>query len=433
MIYYFTRLGFRLLKKPLAWIFMGYVVAIILAFGAQQFTQAFTRAITPVCAVPGLSTLVPVCRWVNKNGQSEYDLPAWPNIPQVLTPWTMFKPHKRRMPDFPTLTHVQSHLNTVLASAEISSIMGLELKNAEISVRDLSTLVKVSNLECKESLTAYLDEFVQDSKTVSLELSRFESKVGGTIDTMVAVNRYSVKTLQDAKERATIAAASSGGLFGLILAPFRVVESTAIEAKIQQSFVETSSVLEDKLRYLIMEAQIVLQHLDGLETKLTTISEVVASESGRVDNHHDEILADLWTKLGGNKRKLKNLEGHKALLENVGQYRSQALTQVSNTLLQLQEMYTDLEQIRDKYAEPLVASEEFEKGNIPIEVQISAIQEGVKRMVDRRERTKQRQIKDAADILRKVGAQDPNAVVQKKIVGGEGDEVWGTKYASGRA
>src|SRR5690606_8637663 len=65
VIYYSVAMAFRMMKKPLAWLVISYIVAILLALGVQQFTTAFTKAITPLCSVPGLATIVPPCHWIS--------------------------------------------------------------------------------------------------------------------------------------------------------------------------------------------------------------------------------------------------------------------------------------------------------------------------------------------------------------------------------
>jgi hypothetical protein len=51
--------------------------------------------------------------------------------------------------DFPKLMDLQSHLESVLDSRVMGSVMVHDLKNSEIAVRDLNTLVRSSKLQCK--------------------------------------------------------------------------------------------------------------------------------------------------------------------------------------------------------------------------------------------------------------------------------------------
>ena len=418
-------------KKPLYFLFFFYLLAIASTFAGRFVTNIIFQSLRGLCYIPGVSTfhILPFC--TSSTFSRESDFPAWPGIPAIPSPWSIFESPKYPSPDFPQLIHLQSHFSNILEKSEVGSILGLELKNAEISLRDLSTLVKISKLQCKVTLASHLDSFVQDSKAISMDLSRFESRVGGAIDVVLAMNEYSIAGLEAAKARSAEISASriSSGLMGVILAPFRAAESSAIQASIRNTFLDSSTVLERNLRQLIFEAEMVLRKLNSLDERLVTISQVVAKEDDRVDALAEEILGDLWTMLGGNRRRLSNLANHKELLGNIAIYRSRALAQVSSTLLELQTMYTDLAQLRDSVSVPLVEADslpldEEEEGElrigrgkifpprgrtacqIPLEVQIEAVRKGAQRLAEGRNRGKERMDEDIRRVLDKALSGD---------------------------
>lgn len=63
--------------------------------------------------------------------------------------------------------------------------LALEIKKAEMATSDLATLVRVSDLKSREFLADSLSEFVKDARKVGRGLTRFSSKVGGTVDRCV--------------------------------------------------------------------------------------------------------------------------------------------------------------------------------------------------------------------------------------------------------
>lgn len=51
-----------------------------------------------------------------------------------------------------------------------------------MAIRDLTTLVKVSDLVAKDALVGGLETFVADARDASRGLQRLGSKVGGAVD-----------------------------------------------------------------------------------------------------------------------------------------------------------------------------------------------------------------------------------------------------------
>lgn len=92
-------------------------------------------------------------------------------------------------------------------------------------------------------------------------------------------------------------------------------------------------------------------------------------------------LAQLWTFLGGNRKKIANFASHHTLLRGITDYRSKALHHVASSLIRLQQMQTDLEDLRDRVAEPgVLASTGKECQDIPLEVHIESIRKGLERL-----------------------------------------------------
>lgn len=240
------------------------------------------------------------------------------------------------------------------------------------------------------------------AKSTSRQLSRFSSRVGGVVDNLLAMDEYAIRALENV-QAAQLAGAAPGGFLSAALAPFRGAGGrgvAAAEREVLVTFVQASSVMDTSIQRLIGEAELALRELDDLEAKLHVISEIVQRESGELHERTQEVLAQVWTILGGNRAKLANFEGHKFLLSNISVYRKRALALISRSLVQLQTMQSDLEDLRDRVAEPglldsagagaeLDADAAVER--IPLEVHIQSIRRGVDRLNEGMSRAKGRE------------------------------------------
>lgn len=120
--------------------------------------EAFLRSVVvPICNLPFVSLALPFCTTVS----------SWPGAPP--------------MPDYPKLLQLQSGFEDLLESSSGTSL-ALDIKKSEIAIRDLSTLVKTSDLVCKEALTKKLEEFVGEARDVGRGLQQLGSRVGGAVD-----------------------------------------------------------------------------------------------------------------------------------------------------------------------------------------------------------------------------------------------------------
>jgi len=165
--------------------------------------------------------------------------------------------------------------------------------------------------------------------------------------------------------------------------------------------------MQAQLGRLIVEAEADLILLDRLEVMLDTIHSIVTKDDADIQVKRDEVLADLWTKLGGNRAKLSVFAAHRTLLGNVSRFRKTALMRVSATMLQLRQLSTDLDELRDRVTAPSIMGEQADgEGGIPIEVHIESIRKGVERLGEYRKRSIERendQLKAAVSAARLPG------------------------------
>jgi hypothetical protein len=137
--------------------------------------------------------------------------------------------------------------------------------------------------------------------------------------------------------------------------------------------------LSANMRRLALEAEVSISDLNTLEEHLKSIHEVVSREDSSVNAAKDELLAQLWTILGGNRRELKGMNTHLALLRGVGGYRDRARAHVVAALQTLETMAEEMEELRERVAAPELVGDA-----IPVEVHMRSIRGGLERLKDRR-------------------------------------------------
>ena len=192
----------------------------------------------------------------------------------------------------------------------------------------------------------------------------------------MAVNDYALHSIEEAhvKGPRTIL-----NMYGIM--PWRSARAT--EAIVTETFGEAMNVLSIAMQRLILEAEVNLANLDKLEERLSTLHDLISREDSSLTSEKAELLSELWTKLGGNRKTLRNFDSHLLMLKNLGSYRKQALAHVVAALQSLQSMSSDMEEIRERVAAP-----ELTGSKIPIEVHMKSIKSGLERLKEGRLRAK---------------------------------------------
>lgn len=201
---------------------------------------------------------------------------------------------------------------------------------------------------------------------------------------IMAVNDYAIHAIEAAREK------SPSGLS--LLWPFNSHSTT--QGVVLKTFDEAMSVLSAQTERTILEAELNLGHLARLEQHLLTIQEIVSREDASLTVAQEDLLSDLWTKLGGNQRERRGFERHLALLKNVGAYRSRALAHVAAALQTLQAMSADMEELRERVAAPEIVGD-----RIPVEVHMKSIRAGIERLREGRSKAKEREATVLKSIL----------------------------------
>lgn len=123
------------------------------------------------------------------------------------------------------------------------------------------------------------------------------------------------------------------------------------------------------------EADISMDHLTRLEEHLIVLHEITHRDNKQLTAAHEDVLAELWTWVGGNRVQLRKMNLDLGLLKNVDRYRKKAREHVVATLETLHTLDADMEELRTRVAAPDLLGDK-----IPIEVHIKSIKAGVERL-----------------------------------------------------
>lgn len=340
----------RLLRRPLGLLIFLWLLVLIVG----RISHTVRGVFQPLCLLPGL-----------------YGSRFCGTLTQVGG-----DPKSPRWADYPKLIDVQSEAFERLLDESVGgSGLSLEIKKAELATTDLVTLIRISDLKSRDTLSDTLSEFVDDAKKTGRDLQKLSSKIGGAVDNIMAVNDYALHQIEAAHSKAPTVMS----LYGLI--PWAARKPT--NDIVISTFSEAMGVLSVSMQRLILEAELNLGNLEKLEERLSTLHDQVLREDSTLSSAKSELLAELWTKLGGNRRKLRNYEDHLGLLKNLSLYRKKALAHVVAALQSLYAMSSDMEDIRERVAAP-----ELTGSKIPVEVHMKSIQSGLERLKAGRVRAK---------------------------------------------
>jgi hypothetical protein len=334
--------------------FLGVMLGIgVLVFGIQLASGVLRSTLSnavlgPVCALPGSSYLISACVDIHSSGQQA---------------------------NFEELINIQGQFEDIVDASKDTSTLPSTIKNSELAIRDLRTLVRYSRLPSRKELDNEFEYFVQTANEASVDLSRYNSRIGAAMDRVIATNTWTMNVLQGISEKeASIGALSRvvNAVTGAFVAP-----PPTLQQRIFDQYVLHVSKNKEEITRLIETAQALLQVLNNLDDRLGTIFEIATNDDQTITRNQEELLSSLWTKLGGNRGDLKANSKSLNLLENISRYRKKAVMHVSDTLLKLQEIQAELENLREGVAAPEVLGYRDE---VPLTFHVDVIEKGVERL-----------------------------------------------------
>lgn len=377
--------GFALkhLKKPLSWLLAAYLFAGLLVLVQNLFTSSIYSALSPICRIPGVSFLnLPICQY---------------SSPASATPRISSSSGKAPV-EFDALMSTQNKFETILSDSMTGVSLPLDMKRSETSIRDLRQVVRFSQLSSKNELVLEFDGFIETARIASYDLQKFNSHVGRGVDIVLATARWTQRVLDDMAFKQSSRGLLPNFIHNQILAPFQPLQFT--ESRLLDQYIQHTRIVSEEIDKLIDEAQALLLVLQNLEDRLDVIHSVALRDNLAAQASKDEILSQLWTLLGGNRAQLGKYNNQLKLLRQVSEYRKVAWAHVSGTILKLQAMGAELEELRTRVGSAEVLRDHKE---IPLSVHVESIKLGVERLEQGRERARElerghvRRVIDAAD------------------------------------
>ena len=356
--------------KPILTIILAFWLLSYLARYALRSTVA--HSISPICNIPGVSNFIPFCSNMKAAGPVEFD--------QLMT--------------------VQSAFEDVLASSAVGQNLPLDMKRSEASIRDLRVVVQYSSLPSRNELGFELTGFIDTARQAAGDLTKFNSRIGRAVDQVLSTNRWTLSVLDGAVEKQASQGSVERFLANTVLAPFQNAQWS--EELLLQQYLRHTGAVEEQIQSLILEAQALLSILQNLEDRIEVIYSIAKRDGISVKDSRDKLFLELWTWLGGNRSSVRKHDEQLDLLGQLDVYRKTAWAHVTGTLLKLQSIAADLEDLRDRVAAPdLLAT----RNNIPLRMHIENIQLGLDRLESQRMKVKgieaqtQRRVLDRGDQL----------------------------------
>ncbi|KAL9132024.1 MAG: hypothetical protein Q9217_000152 [Psora testacea] len=343
------------LRTPISYLLAFWLLLGLFVFLRNLFFSSVYSALSPVCRIPGARSLnLPMCRSSIANNYEGVEPPPV---------------------QFDQLMMVQDKFQEVLRESAGGVSLPMDMKRGETSIRDLRQMVRFSQLHSRNELVLEFDGFIETARMASYDLQKFNSHVGRAIDNILATAKWTKRALDGIAERDASRGAIASFFNDRVLAPFQPLKFT--EDALLDQYIQHTHIVENEINRLVAEAQALLLILQNLEDRLDVIHGIAVRDDLHVQGTKSEVLSQLWTMLGGNRSKLGKYDSQLRLLSQMNTYRQNAITHISDTLLKLQGMGAELEELRERVGSVDVLGG---KGAVPLTLHIENIERGVERL-----------------------------------------------------
>jgi hypothetical protein len=328
------------------------ILVLTLQFGSIYLKNSFQATLAPLCTLPFSGYIFPFCD---------------------------------TMPDhqanFEELVNIQASFEDVLEANKDSYALPANMKKSQVAMRDLRIQVRFSNLPSKAELENEFDSFIETAREASDDLAKYNARIGYVTDQVISTNKWTLTVLNnivaiEANKGALSEAVAHLNIFSVFRGP-----PETLEQRIFTQYLNHVSKLKDDVSSLISFSESLIALLNNLDARLDIIAEIAMRDDNTVMRDRDELLAHLWSRLGGNRSSRAANAKSLQLLRDVLRYRSNAVQLVSATLLKLREIATGLENLRDGIAAPEVVG--FRE-DYPLQWHIDVVSRSVERLRDAR-------------------------------------------------
>ena len=384
--YFFDVVGMTLnnMKPLIAYGLFAYLIVAAMIFGSGFINNSIHHALSPICRIPGVTQF--------------FRPPFCPSTPPLAV--------AHGAAEFDKLMQAQLTFDDVLAASSTGASLPMDMKRSEASIRDLKHVVAYSTLPSRNELVFEFGGFIETARQASQDLSKFNSRIGRAVDQILSTNRWTLNVIsgvsEDEARRGSLSRVLNDYLN--VFAPFQPVQLSR-DILLDQYLRHTSAV-EEQIAKLITEAHALLAVLENLDARLDVISEITKRDGLKTEENRDELFELLWTKLGGNRSSVNRLEKQIQLLNDVTQYKRRAWAHVSTTMVKLQSIRDQLEDLREQVAKP----ETVGVNRTPLEIHINSINLGIERLEEQRNANRRAEADGYARVISRAEAGNAKMV-----------------------
>ncbi|KAI5981459.1 hypothetical protein EDD15DRAFT_2203963 [Pisolithus albus] len=272
---------------------------------------------------------------------------------------------------FPSTIQTQfSALEGLLYDASEVTPLVSALTESRLLVSDLASAVRASSLSSSAVLAEELVAISTDTREASRNLQKLLAHVHGTVDIMLTVNNHLLNLLRNRISPFSVKAAYCYVIGNSLHAN----ECSSSNFHIAQAFDHVLFQFQHSLSLLILRAVEIQGNLDSVESRLEVVCDLVAMEASGLKVQKSDLLADILTVVGLNRRYISRLDSQIQALKDIARYRTAAARYLAATFSGLEQLQEVMEVLRS-----LATGVGLIEG-MPLEALIDALTVGIQRL-----------------------------------------------------
>ena len=325
--------SFKALKTPLAYALVIYILAGLMVVTKNLLFSRISAALSPVCRIPGASSVLGFCHH-----------PIAANYTSSRAPPV----------NFDRLIQVQSKLGDIASrDADQERLPSRLIRSCE-SIKDLRAHVRHSRIGSKNELLFEIDGAVDGTKKAAKDYQAYIMLSGRSISSVTREIRWAKRELDEFLEPDTRGIVPRF-LSNTILAPFQPMRFT--EDVVLAQYLRLVDSTKNEVQRLLDEGNVVSATFDKLEDHLDHIHDIAIRDSSMVEVKREEVLWQLFTRLGGNQVKLSSFDKELRLLAHLDSLHQAANEHLQSAKLTLLGMLAELDDMKERGRESAEAAQ----------------------------------------------------------------------------
>ncbi|KAK4039086.1 hypothetical protein C8A01DRAFT_36989 [Parachaetomium inaequale] len=254
----------------------------------------------------------------------------------------------------------QEGLAAVMGRLGHDHSLSRQLVNHSFAVHDLKIRVEVSKLARKDALANDLGILMDSTEKTAEGLAELTAKVGGTVDTVTAMDDHTVRRLEELAQDAARRQRNRRGLAGRVIAAVHPLAGLAAydpgPAEVKKLIRSTTDYLAERVELLLADAAALSFELRYIRELLGSIQKLTKEETGNLPAHGP--LEALWSLLGRPSESVWMRKPHKKLLTDITRLYEKATAIVQDVTGTLMQVRAELKQFKTERINQIVLLEE---------------------------------------------------------------------------